>query len=29
MHEFKQDFKTDVMNTMSFYLDSYLQGLEV
>lgn len=28
MHEFKRDFKTDVMNTMSFYLDGYLHNLE-
>lgn len=28
LHEFKRDFKTDVMNTMSFYLDGYLHNLE-
>ena len=28
MQEFKRDFKTDVMSTMSFYLDGYLQTLE-
>ena len=28
MLEFKRDFKTDVMNTMSFYLDGYLHTLE-
>ena len=28
MYEFKRDFKTDVMNTMSFYLDGYLHNLE-
>ncbi|AOZ90521.1 TetR family transcriptional regulator [Bacillus xiamenensis] len=28
MQDFKRDFKTDVMNTMSCYLDGYLKGLE-